>query len=122
MTLGDEEGGRESLATARDLALEIGLPGLETRARCHLACVPGGDVADALAAFTANHEGLEVGERLEARWLLFRATGDGAHLEEAKRLLDEFVAQVDDETRESMLTNLRLNREIMAACEEHGVQ
>ena len=51
------------------------------------------------------------------RWLLFRATGDRAHLEEAKRLLDESVAHVDEETRTSMLTNLRLNREIMAAWE-----
>ena len=53
--------------------------------------------------------------------LLWKATGDRAHLEEAKRLLDESVAHVDDATRESMLTNLHVDREIMAgAWEELG--
>ena len=108
-------GGLESLAAARDLAAEMGFPVQETLARCELACLPGGDADDALAAFTANDEHLDAEQRREARWLLFRATGDRAHLEEAKRLLDESVAHVDDETRTSMLTNLRIPREIMAA-------
>jgi len=115
----DAEGGRASLTTAQDLSAEIGAPGIETHARCHLACLPGGDAQDALSAFTASAEQLSVEERLEARWLLFRATGDRAQLEEAKRLLDEAVANVDEETRESMLTNLRLNREITAAWADH---
>ena len=38
-------------------------------------------------------------------------------MHEAKRLLDEAVARVDDETRHSMLTNLRIHREIVAAWE-----
>ena len=41
--------------------------------------------------------------------------GDRAHLEEAKRLLDETLANVPVEHHEAMLTNLRVNREIMAA-------
>ena len=52
---------------------------------------------------------------MRVRSLLFRATGDRAHLDEAKRLLDESLANVPEEYHESMLTNLRLNREIMAA-------
>jgi hypothetical protein len=51
----------------------------------------------------------------EARYLLWRTTGDRAHLEEAKHLLDESLANVPEEYHEAMLTNLRLNREIMAA-------
>jgi hypothetical protein len=47
--------------------------------------------------------------------LLWKATGDRAHLEEAKRLLDESLANVPAECHEAMLTNLRGNREIMAA-------
>ena len=39
-------------------------------------------------------------------------------LVEAKRLLDEWVDDADDETRESMLTNVRVNREILAAWRE----
>ncbi len=114
----DVEGARESLTMARDVAAEIGTPGVETLARCELACLPGGNAQDALTAFTENEERLNAEQRREARFLLFQATGDRAHVEEAKRLLDESVAHVDDETRESMLTNLRVNREIMAAWTE----
>ncbi len=57
----------------------------------------------------------EAQEHIAARHLFWKATGDRAHLEAAKRLLDESVANADAEARESMLTNLRLNREIMAA-------
>jgi hypothetical protein len=39
----------------------------------------------------------------------------------AKRLLDESVANVDAETRASMLANLRVNREIAAAAKEQGL-
>ena len=39
---------------------------------------------------------------------------------EAKRLLDDLVEHAPEEYRESMLKNVRLNREIMEAWEEHG--
>ena len=71
--------------------------------------------AIALSALTENEERLEAEQRREARFLLWRATGDRAHLEDAKRLLDESLANVPEEYHEAMLTNLRLNREIMAA-------
>jgi hypothetical protein len=48
-----------------------------------------------------------------------QATADSAHLADARRLLDESVANADDATRESILANLRVNREIMAAWREH---
>ncbi len=112
---GDEAGAREAFAVARDVAAQVSLPGCETHARCELACLPGGDAADALAAFAEHDERLDPEERREARRILWKATGDRAHLEEAKRLLDEWVAHVDEKTRTSMLTNLRRNREIMAA-------
>jgi tetratricopeptide (TPR) repeat protein len=117
---GDLEGGRASLAAAQELAAEIGSAACETYARCELACLPGGDAADALAAFAAHEERLSPGERLATRRMLWRATGDRSHLEEAKRLVDVSVAHVDAETRESMLTNLRVNREVMAAWERRG--
>ena len=91
------------------------MPGVKTLARCYLACLPGGDAEDALACYAENRGRLAPEEHVYARSALWRATGDRGHLEEARRLLDESVAHVDDETRQSMLTNLRLNREIMAA-------
>ena len=51
----------------------------------------------------------------ELRWLLFRATGDPAHLAAAKRLLDEALAKVPVEHHAAMLANLRVNREIERA-------
>jgi len=106
---------RESLLAARDLAQEMGVAGVETLARCTLALLAGGDSDDALVAYAENEERLDVEDRREARYLLWCATGDPAHLQDAKRLLDEAVANVDDTTRHSMLTNRRVNREIVAA-------
>ena len=118
---GEGVGARESLTAARGVAAEIGDVIVETLARCELACLPGGDADDALAAFTEHEERLDASERREARLLLWKATGDRAHLEASRRLLDEAVAEVDAETRELMLRNRRVNREIVAACREQGV-
>jgi tetratricopeptide (TPR) repeat protein len=116
---GDSDAGRKLLVSARDLAAEVGAAGIETLAHCHIACLPGGDAKGAITVLHAQEDRLEADERREARCLLWRATGDRAHIEEAKRLLDMEVASVDEEARASMLTNLRLNREIVAAWTEH---
>jgi hypothetical protein len=100
---------------AYDWAKDVGRSGVETLARCELAVLPGGDAEDALAAFAEHEERLRAGERREARYLLWKATNNRAHLEEAKRLLDESLANVPAECHESMLTNLRVNRDILAA-------
>ena len=97
------------------------MPGSETLARCELSLLPGGQPSDALSAFAEYEQRLDAAERLDARFLLWRATGDRTHLAEAKRLLDESVAHVDAETRTSMLTNLRLNRDITAAAQAAGL-
>ncbi|MDJ0974485.1 MAG: protein kinase [Planctomycetota bacterium] len=57
-------------------------------------------------------------ERLQIRYWLWRATKLPAHLDEAKRLLDYLVEHAPHEHRESMLTNVQLNREIMEAWNE----
>ena len=117
---GDGAGARASLVAARDLAAEHGFAGHETLARCELACLPGGDAQDALASYTEHEERLAAHERRKARLRLFQATGDRAHLADAKRLLDEALTHVPEEYRESMRKNVRLNREIMEAWAEHG--
>ena len=60
-------------------------------------------------------------EAMEARFLLWQATRDPAHLAEAKRLLDFLVEHAPPECRESMLANVRLHREIAAAAREQGL-
>ncbi len=118
---GDVDRAREWLATARDESRAAGIPSGALFARCELALLPGGDRADALAAFTEHGARVDGGERIAARLLLWKATGDVPHLAEAKRLLDEAVAHVPADIRESMLTNLRVNREIMAAAKAAGL-
>jgi tetratricopeptide (TPR) repeat protein/energy-coupling factor transporter ATP-binding protein EcfA2 len=118
---GDAERARELLTAARDAARPIDVPGIDVLTRCELALLPGGDPQDALAAFAASAERLEAEERREAQMLLFRATGDRSHLREAKRLLDEALAGVPAEYHETMRANVRVNREIVAACREQGV-
>ncbi len=113
--------GRESLETARDLATENRFPAVATMALCELACLAGHDAADALAAFTDHEKRLSAVESREARYLLWKATGDRTHLEAAKRVLDAEAALVDDDIRATMLGNNRVNREITAACRVHGI-
>ncbi len=112
---GDEARAHKMYVVARDLAVEIRARGEETLARCHLARLPGGDAADALAAFEKNEEVLVADQRCEARLQLWLATRDKSHLVEAKRLLDESVARAPGESRERMLTELDVNRQIMDA-------
>jgi hypothetical protein len=72
-------------------------------------------VTAALAALAAHegHAGMQAA--MEARFLLWQATRDPAHLAEAKRLLDFVVERAPPECRETMLANVRLHREIAAA-------
>jgi hypothetical protein len=109
------ERGREQLAAARDLAREVGVPGCETIARCRLALLEGGDATDALAAFAEHESRLSTVERRDAVLLLWKATGDRAHLQEARRLLDEALAQAPEEHREALCRNLLRNSEVLAA-------
>jgi tetratricopeptide (TPR) repeat protein len=83
-------------------------------ALCRLAAL-GGDVAVASAALSAQGPRVEVRVRMEAHFLLFRATGDRAHLAEAKRLLDHLVENAPEDCRETMLSNVSLHRAIAAA-------
>jgi hypothetical protein len=115
------EDGRAALEAARELAARNGFPDVETLACCELALQPGGDLSVAIASFTANEARLDVAVRREARFLLWKATGDRMHLAEAKRLLDEAVAGVPDDVRESMLANLRGNRAIAEAAKAEGL-
>jgi tetratricopeptide (TPR) repeat protein len=82
---------------------------------------PGAMVAAALAALSAHEGRAEVKEAMRARFLLWQATRDLAHLAEARRRLDYLVEHAPPDCRESMLANVRLHREIAAAAREHGL-
>jgi tetratricopeptide (TPR) repeat protein len=109
---------REALEGARVLARMMGLAGPQALAAVHLALLPGGDVADAKATVAAHEERLTHAERLEARFLLFRATRERAHLEEAHRLLLVLRDGTPRNLRDAMYGGSPLRREVLAAWKE----
>jgi tetratricopeptide (TPR) repeat protein len=148
-TRGDDA--RADLDAALALARELSLPDVELLATAQLATLPGGppldrpqhglgpwsralrdrpaddharpgDKVEAALAALATHEGrVEMQEVLMARFLLWQATRDPAHLAEAKRRLDFMFEYAPPDCRESMLANVRLHREIAAAAREAGL-
>jgi tetratricopeptide (TPR) repeat protein len=112
---------RADLDAALALARELSLPGVELLATARLATLPRGDAAVALAALAAHEGRMDIQDAMQARFLLWQATRDPAHLAEAKRRLDFMVAHAPPENRESMVTNVRLHREIAQAAREQGI-
>jgi serine/threonine protein kinase/tetratricopeptide (TPR) repeat protein len=118
---GREAEARADLDAALAIARELSLPGVELLGTAHLATLPGGDVTAALAALAAHQGHAAIHETMQARFLLWKATRDRAHLTEAKRRLDFLVDHAPPDCRESMLANVRLHREIAAAAREEGL-
>ena len=79
----------------------------------------GDDSCPAVDAFEEHQSGMAHSERMESRFLLFRATKDPAHLEEAHRLLTHLRDHAPEEYRETMIRNVPLHRDIAAAWKEH---
>jgi serine/threonine protein kinase/tetratricopeptide (TPR) repeat protein len=115
---GDATGARADLTRALAEGRELDLAGVIVLATSFLALLAGGDAAAvgfAREAFAALRPRLPMVEALEARWVLWRATGDRTHLVEAKRLLDHLVEHAPPECRGPMLANVRLHREVAEA-------
>ena len=70
---------------------------------------------DRVGAYAEVEDRLDPGDRRDACYLLWKATGERSYLEAAKLLLDEMIGHADAGARASMLKNLRVNREIMSA-------
>jgi tetratricopeptide (TPR) repeat protein len=121
MQQGRTEEARDALSQALAIARERSEAEVAVRASAALATLPGGDLAEALRLFAEHGERVAVRIRVEARFLHFRATGDRAHLAEAKQLLDFLIEHAPPDCRESMLANVRLHREIAAAAKEAGL-
>src|SRR5262249_41647825 len=118
---GREAEARADLDEAIAIARELSRGGTELVAAAWRARLEDGDVGAALAALAA-HEHLAWPQGAgEARWLLWLATGDRAHIEEAWRRLGELVAQAPPGDRAAMLANVRLHREVAAAAKAAGL-
>ena len=73
---------------------------------------------EAREAFEAKRQRLDVPGQMEAHFLLWEATGDAAHLEEAGRVLDEMLENTPEEYRETMRSDVPLHDSIERA--RHG--
>jgi hypothetical protein len=58
---------------------------------------------------------------MQARFVVWQAIAGPARLAEANRLLEHLVAHAPYDCHASMLANLRLNREIVAAAKAAGL-
>jgi tetratricopeptide (TPR) repeat protein len=104
----------QRLAAASDTASAIAL------AACHRALCEPDHAAAAAEAFAAEAPRLDAGDRLLAHYLLWRGTGEPAHLVEARRLLDAAAASTPEALRESMLTQVPLHRDIVRKSDAAG--
>ena len=117
-----ERGRADSAARYFDQALELSrkvkVPQTLVVAAAHRALLPGGDADAATKALEENEAKVGRKERMEARFALWKGTRDQSHLEEAHRLLLELKEHVPEDRRDSMLTRVPLNQEIVAAWQE----
>jgi tetratricopeptide (TPR) repeat protein len=118
---GDLEGARKALEEELTLARKDDDKAAVATCLAVLANLPGGHAKEAEMALADAGDTLAAGDAMSINFFLWQATRDRAHLVEAKRLLDFLVEHAPPECRESMLANVRVNREIVAACKEQGL-
>ncbi len=94
--------------------------GLEVLARARIAALPDGDPEATLAALAEHEDRMRMDHAMEAHFLLFGVTGDPAHLAEAYRLLMFLRDHAGEECQTTILENVPLHRDIVAAWEERG--
>jgi len=104
----------EALGHARRLVL----PTVIVLAEAALAKLPGAESDAALPAFTEHEAKLNYETRMEVMFMLWEAGRDPAHLEEGHRLLCHLRDHAPKKYRETMIENVPLHRDIMAANEE----
>ncbi len=96
------------------------MPEPQVLAACRLALLPDGDAAAAKSVFEEFEKRLEHTDKLDALRCLWQATADRTRLEAAYRLLMDAHDHASEEYRDTMLRNVPLHRDIVAAWEEHG--
>jgi tetratricopeptide (TPR) repeat protein len=115
---GDAAAARAALEEARTRFHDLGRESEVGICLALLTCLPGGDPQAAVAALAAVVDDSDV---MRARFALWEATRDRAHLVEAKRLLDFLVAHTPPDLRGAVAANVRLHREILAAARAQGL-
>ncbi|MHC4471701.1 MAG: hypothetical protein ACYS99_12135, partial [Planctomycetota bacterium] len=111
------EEARKHFIEARDLAREIDLPGEIVLGGAHLSLLDEGEIAAAREDLQTWSDRLRADEKMEVCFLLHQASGDPADLEEAHRLLSFIRDHTPEKYRETLTTNVPLNRDILTTWE-----
>jgi tetratricopeptide (TPR) repeat protein len=117
--LGRTDEAKSDLDAALAIAREVH-PSLVPLVTVNLACLPDGDVAAAIEAVAAHESLSSAADAMQARFLLWRKTGDRTHLELANRGLDRVIAAAPPADREAMVRGFPLYREIAEAARAEG--
>ncbi len=100
------------LEEAAALAAKAGAADEAVLAAALLAGLPGGEPAGAARVYASLSPRVRLPERMEAAFLLGRATGDATFLDEARRMAGEFRANAPEHLREGLADALPLLRSI----------
>jgi serine/threonine protein kinase/tetratricopeptide (TPR) repeat protein len=111
---GRSEEARTCLTEAVALAHATGNASPEAIAASYLALLPGGDPTTAVADYLTHESRLGQRDRMEARFLFWKATGERSHLDEAHRILLDMRDHAPREYRETMIVHVPLYRDIQA--------
>ena len=111
-----DAGQEDEAGPCLDLALKLGRETQE-HSTALLALLAKGDVTEAIALLDEMGARLPYATVMEARFLLWKATGERAHLDEAHERLLFLRDHAPEAYRETILTVLPLHREIVAAWE-----
>ena len=112
------EDARSRLEEAAALAQEQDTADDHLLALSELACLPNGDAAAAVAALEKDGHRVGAAEKLRARFLLWQATTERAHLADAHELLMHLRDHAPEAHRDTMIENVPLHRDIVSAWEQ----
>jgi hypothetical protein len=115
---GDFDAATVALEEALSLSRTQGRLHKAALAHAHLACIPGGDPKGALDACAKAGPAAETAP---IRYLLWQATRDRTHLDHARRLVDFLLEHAPQESREAMIANVPLLRDVVAAARQRGL-
>ena len=113
-------GAFDPIAEIRNIADENGLAPTRVLANVALAKMSLVEPSAVRAAFEAAAARLKRREQMAVRFRLWELDGDSADLAAAHRLLASMRDHAPEDCRESVVENVPLHRDIVAAWEAHG--
>ncbi|MHC4579485.1 MAG: serine/threonine-protein kinase [Planctomycetota bacterium] len=118
--LGRLEEAQRHLADAATHARALDIPSVFVPAACRMAALTASAGPEAEGSLAEHETRLGLAARMDARFWLWTATRDRAHLKQAHTLLTELRTGAPAACRDSMIESVPLHRDIMREWEERG--